>query len=405
MRLPKATDLDVKQQAILDAPLTTNLLVFGPPGCGKTVIALYRAMAALRCSQECQLIMFTNVLAKYTSGSDSTNIPTATKDRWLSSWWRGAGLGTIPKLEAENNSRWRDPDYSTMTMDLLKLDSIMPAMNWGHLIIDEGQDFPKEFYGLLNAATYQLTLQGEPPPVMTIVADENQIITEQNSMLKEIEKALEHSHPSRCDLHKNYRNTKRIAAFANHFCSEGSRTGAGAPVSSKDGEFPRIVHTKNLNESVERISRYCNNHADHQIGVFVYTKRLCKSLYNRLSKRLGESKVQAAMSGEDENFKPENLDFHGSKVTVLCHAAIKGLEFDAVFLPELHHVNADTRGETGFRKMMFVLCTRPREYLELHYQHDDPQTQSVARWLPTQDGGLAQWDTNATPAARPRRQF
>lgn len=406
MRLPKATELDSDQQAILDAPLTSNLFVSGPPGCGKTVIALYRAMAASKSNQPCQMIMYTNVLTKYTSGGGGKEIPTSTMNSWLSAWWKAGRMGAMPKLEPKPNSRWRDPDYPSMQVNIFQQQSINSAMNWGHLVIDEGQDFPPEFYNLLNTATHLLTKQGEEPPVMTILADENQRITEENSSLEDIRDALQYSNPSHRTLCKNYRNTKRISLFTNHF-SVGLETGTGSPVSTRDGETPRIVTTSKLNDSIERIVRYANNHPDHQIGIFVNTQKLCKSLYNRLSPKLG-SRVQASMSGwkTEDKFKPENLDFDSNdKITILCLASMKGLEFDAVFLPELHHLNPDAGSEDGFKMKMFVACSRAREFLELHYQHDDPKTQSAARWLPSRESGLAHWDSGAEPKPSATRKF
>ena len=405
MRLPKATELDSDQQAILDAPLTSNLFVSGPPGCGKTVIALYRALAASKTNQPCQMIMYNKVLTKYTSGGGGQAIPTSTMNSWLNAWWKTGRMGAMPKLKQQQNN-WREPDYKTMQGNIISQQPISSEMNWGHLVIDEGQDFSPDFYNLLNIATHLLTEQGEQPPVMTILADENQRITQENSSLEDIRNALKYSNPSHRILSKNYRNTKRISLFANHF-SVGLETGTGSPVSTRDGEIPRIVTTSKLNDSVERIVRYANNHPDHQIGIFVYTQKLCKSLYNRLSPKL-EDRVQASMGGwkTEDKFKPKNLDFDSNdKVTILCLASMKGLEFDAVFLPELHHLNPDAGSEDEFKMKMFVACSRAREFLELHYQHDDPKTQSAARWLPSRESGLANWDSGAEKKSSESRKF
>ncbi len=407
MKLPKATELDSDQQSILDAPLTSNLFVSGPPGCGKTVIALYRALAAKNSNQQCQMIMYTNVLTRYTSGGEGQAIPTSTMNSWLTKWWKSGKMGVVPKLESTPNSPYKKPDFQTMQVYMFKERVISSAMNWGHLVIDEGQDFPPIFYNLLNTVTHRLTEQDEEPPVMTILADENQRITTENSTLEDIRNALKYSNPSHRKLHKNYRNTKRIAQFTNHF-SVGLETGTGSPVSTRDGEMPRIVTTNKLNDSVQRIVRYANNHPDHQIGIFVITQKLCKSLYNRLEPKLG-GRVQASLGGGwrvEDKFKPENLDFDsGDKITILCFASIKGLEFDAVFLPELHHLNPDMGSEDEFKMKMFVACSRAREFLELHYQHDDPKTQSASRWLPSRESGIAQWDSGESPGSSKTRQF
>ena len=43
MRLPKEAQLSREQKEVCFAPSTGTVLVTGPPGSGKTVVALYRA--------------------------------------------------------------------------------------------------------------------------------------------------------------------------------------------------------------------------------------------------------------------------------------------------------------------------------------------------------------------------
>ena len=75
MRFPSFTDLDREQRAIYSgAPLGESILVMGPPGTGKTVMAFHRAerlktMATSKKAETARprVIMYNKVLATYSS--------------------------------------------------------------------------------------------------------------------------------------------------------------------------------------------------------------------------------------------------------------------------------------------------------------------------------------------------
>jgi transcriptional regulator with AAA-type ATPase domain len=73
MRTPSYEELSKEQDAIcVLAPLDEATLVTGPPGTGKTVVAFYRAETAARKGQSPRLVMYNNVLYRY-SGNASKN--------------------------------------------------------------------------------------------------------------------------------------------------------------------------------------------------------------------------------------------------------------------------------------------------------------------------------------------
>ena len=62
-----------------------------------------------------------------------------------------------------------------------------------------------------------------------------------------------------------------------------------------------------------------------------------------------------------------NMQFdNGGVVTVLCYASAKGLEFDHVFLPELHVLPLGQDIDADTQKMnMYVMTSRSRNGLTL----------------------------------------
>ena len=103
MRIPNLTDLDREQERIyLEAPMDGVILVTGPPGSGKTVMAWHRAEALLDQDVQVHLTMYTKVLRRYVeTGKESDALGVKHLHSWVFQWWRKAGRGTIPKRVIE----------------------------------------------------------------------------------------------------------------------------------------------------------------------------------------------------------------------------------------------------------------------------------------------------------------
>jgi Cdc6-like AAA superfamily ATPase len=66
MKLPSYQDLSKEQDRINNLPLEGSYLVTGPPGTGKTVMALYRAQMLSKRNAKAQLLMYSRLLSQYT---------------------------------------------------------------------------------------------------------------------------------------------------------------------------------------------------------------------------------------------------------------------------------------------------------------------------------------------------
>jgi superfamily I DNA/RNA helicase len=196
---------------------------------------------------------------------------------------------------------------------------------------------------------------------MTILADENQRITPQQSTLDDIRAAT--GIKDLRTLATNYRNTRPIAEFAARFYT-GLPSGIPAlPKKSKGGERPSLTAHRNLHESVQQLLTYERTFANQSIGVLLpYTKQV-KSYYNRLSGKT-RNPVQGYLSGADGRaFK---LDFSKPGIKLVTWASAKGLEFDTVFLPELQTFRGNPTDD-AFRMQMYVLASRAKQRLFLQY--------------------------------------
>lgn len=105
MRFPSLSDLDREQRRIYgEAPGDGAILVVGPPGTGKTVMAFHRAQKLQKLGQKPHVIMFNKVLAKYTSTRSNVapDVDVSTMHSWANSWWYGATRTGIPTVVGDN---------------------------------------------------------------------------------------------------------------------------------------------------------------------------------------------------------------------------------------------------------------------------------------------------------------
>jgi DNA helicase IV len=375
MRFPKLTDLDAEQKAIYNgAPPTESILVIGPPGTGKTVMAFHRAaflqaMSNRRTDKALnpRVIMYSKVLSKYTNSRDSVakDVESTTMHSWVYGWWRGMHNSNPPTLATD---KWRHDWMQILQVAIASQDRSVEKVHWGHLIIDEGQDFPRDMYATLGMVSTQIQCSnGNSPPAITVFADENQRISpEANSTIDEITIALALKQEKVYWLRKNYRNSKQIAEFASHYYV-GLPSGKPDVPARMGKSKPRVVIASGIEVIRRRIAAYAANNPGSDIGVLCARDVVRKQVFNSVSSRLSGSPtvVQTYSSKTKALHPPENLQFDkGGSVTVLNFQSAKGLEFDAVFLVDPFIENGNASAQQASMQL-YVMASRAREYLEL----------------------------------------
>ena len=73
-------------------------------------------------------------------------------------------------------------------------------------------------------------------------------------------------------------------------------------------------------------------------------------------------------------------------ITVVNSASCKGLEFDAVFIPELQRWRSDPNELDIFRMRLYVMISRARKYVSLMYSNDGDGGPDFLKLLPKVDG-------------------
>jgi superfamily I DNA/RNA helicase len=353
VRLPSYEDLSKEQDRIYNIPLDQSFLVTGPPGTGKTVMALYRADMLRKRNTRVLLLMYSRLLTQYTQAGITTlkvDGLVETYHKWLWDFYKAVYHENAPTLAKYV--------YDWMAI-LQRINREPPSVNqMAHLIVDEAQDLPAEAFMVLPLLAERLS----------IFADENQRLTKVNSTIEQIRQysGIAKSYI----LTRNYRNTKEIARLAAHFYV-GLSTGI-PELPSTSGMPPQLIRDKSTNACAERILNAYINNPKAEIGVFVPKEIVLNAIHNRLrdmakdkvKRREPEEFIQVFEGGLGPN--GPKLRFGAGGITLLCYPSAKGLEFDTVFIPELQKYGDDPTNPVA-RMTFYVLISRARKNLYLSY--------------------------------------
>lgn len=346
MRLPAFEDLSKEQDLIYNLDLDGNYLVTGPPGTGKSVMALYRAQVLTFDDREPAVLMFSNVLTQYAQQA-SKQVDVAgfvtTFHKWIWYFWKRQYRQNPPTLEGSTYTH----DWDRMTAQFYG--SPPDAARLQDLLVDEGQDLPLGFFRMSRFLAKNIT----------VFADENQQLMEHHTTLAEIASAI--GVKEQHELKRNYRNTAEIAAVAARFYA-GTPTGIPEPPSRR-GEQPTLRRYANDAEFADFVARYVKARTNLSIGIACETWRQQKRLYNQLEYRDLPVPIQT-YSTYDKAHKV--LDFSEPAVTIVNYQSLKGLEFDTLFVPELQQVTRDP-SSAATRMLFYVVMSRARDELHLSY--------------------------------------
>jgi superfamily I DNA/RNA helicase len=338
--LPSYRDLSKDQDSIYNLPASGNYLVVGPPGSGKTVVAVYRSWMYQRENIESKFLVYNKTLNQYLEAALATlnlSEQTSTFHKWFYTWYQDQFHVTPPEKERfifDWNEIYR------------QLGTKNKYTKFSHLIIDEGQDFPKEFYMVLPLLVENLT----------VFADENQRIYENNSTVEEIRTVL--GLKKILYLKKNFRNSRPIAEFSSCFYA-GLQSGI-PDLPDRLGNRPTVILTKGNYFQITTILNYSKNNPKKNIGIFLPTKDMATRMHRALAPYL-PGKTQMYLSGE-AGFR--KIDFTTPGVKIFTYQSAKGLEFDTVFLPYLETRRTDMNPENE-KMRYYVLCSRAKDDLFL----------------------------------------
>lgn len=342
MRLPTWDELNEvpEQRDVLELPLDQPVFVVGPPGSGKTVLAVSRARMLAEDRRTVAVITYNRMLRRLTCLLNAGQGIARTMQSFV---WKDyvKKTGGSPVRQPYDKYRY---DWSAMLSTLDGHTNSRPT--WSNLVIDEGQDLEEGFfqYASKHAAGS-----------LTVFADEDQALGGRRTTLKQIKAAA--NLPDPIILQTNHRNTPEVAAVAEHFHS--GRLPAATVRRKATKDMPRLIYRPNLEETAQFIGRWVQTRGG-TVGVIVNrndTGTAMREMLRRLLPRHRVDLYTANLKNEDD------IALLDAGVTVLNTDSVKGQEFDAVFVLQLEQFIPCVTA--AMRRVMYMLCSRARDHLFL----------------------------------------
>lgn len=341
MKLPLLDDLIHEQLDIYDADPETPLFVLGPPGSGKTSLAVLRMQLLRSLGHSCLLITKNRLLASLGSQLGNQALNVTTMHSFISS------------DHSQRIGCFAPEPYGPFIYDWPTLLSNYERANiepqWDHLVIDEGQNLPAGFFAW--AVRYGAK-------TVSVFANEDQTTDSQRASIEDI---LAAPMPDPIRLSANHRNTREIAALAEHF-HRSSTLPPAVVKRPRSGDMPRLVTFTQWSDAISSIANRLTNRGG-SIGVIVYPVSKAQAVHQMLKSALPpETRVDLYThrmpKGAEQNIHPMKAG-----ITVLTGESAIGLEFDSVYLQDLSRSLPSIDKDQCRR--MYMLCARARDSLIL----------------------------------------
>lgn len=346
--LPQVQDLTKDQKRVLRLPQDGQFLIVGGPGTGKSVVALLRTR---QYKEDDSYLFLTYNHVLNSAINQWVDFPLTSNTTW--SWFYQLQYNLTNLYMPETDDYKPDYDEVKNRFEALNLET-----RDDHLIIDEGQDVPPEFYDSLMCLGYENFF---------VVADQNQQITEENSSREELTNILGLEVEEVVELEENFRNTHAIGVFSQYFYTDKS---SPKPKLSETFSLvtPILCEYKLVRSCVEMILRTYRDDDSKLIGLIVAndTKRedYVKQL-NRVEVERGHGQEKPVISTySNKNKQGVNIDFSQSGIVVLNDNSVKGIEFDVVFIV-IDGFKIRNGNVNSMKKRFYVMSSRAKEKLVL----------------------------------------
>ena len=350
MRLPTWDQLVSvgEQREVLEYPLDKSLFVVGPPGSGKTVLAVYRAQMAAalagdETNQSITIITFNRMLRRRLDLMKEGDINASTMHSFVWHDYRRRTSGEPPNRPHDSYAY----DWDSMISVLEEADELPDRP---HLVVDEAQDLPQGFFTYASRF-----LSG----ALSVFSDEDQALSARGTTLEQIKEAADLDDP--VILAQNHRNTPEIARVAEHFHT--GRLPAAAVIRTSLGELPRLIRSGRLEHTADLVSNWSKNRGG-SIGIIVSGNETGGAVHGMLIERLSRTRVDFYENKEKNEDAIELLE---PGVTIVNKESVKGQEFDTVFILELETFIPCANDLE--RRAMYMMCTRAKENLFLVHSH------------------------------------
>lgn len=316
----KEEELDDYQVKIINKRTDSSFIVKGCAGSGKSILALWKAKQIQENGNSFLFVIFTKALKQYM------------KD----------GISQIG-LSANNVENYNQCFYWSKDGDTWQQGDWKKG-KYDYLIVDEAQDFSKEDILLFKSkASKALLLYGDSAQQLY------KFFTNKTAISMD-DMAYITKFPTE-QLVFNHRLPKKIARLAEYINNENDDLENRC---RKEGvELPKLIRYNSLFAQLDAIIDIIKNRNFEDVGILLRNNADVKTVADYLTSR--GIKVEAKVNDNVE------LDFNSSNPKIMTYHSSKGLQFEAVFLPEC------TASAPDDRNPLYVAITRT--YQSLYIMH------------------------------------
>jgi superfamily I DNA/RNA helicase len=316
----KEEELDDYQVKIINKRTDSSFIVKGCAGSGKSILALWKAKQIQENGNSFLFVIFTKALKQYMKdgitqiGLSANNVENYNQ----CFFWNKTDGG------------WQQGDWKKGKFD--------------YLIVDEAQDFSKEDILLFKSkATKALLLYGDSAQQLyKVFTDKTAISMDDMAYITRF--------PTE-QLVFNHRLPKKVARLAEKINIESDDLENRC---RKEGtELPKILKYPSLNAQLDAITEIIKNRNFEDVGILVRNNKDVETVAKFLKGK--GINVEAKINETVE------LNFNSSNPKIMTYHSSKGLQFEAVFLPEC------TVSDNDSRNALYVALTRT--YQSLYIMH------------------------------------
>lgn len=382
IRMPSRSDLSSRQRSVVDRLDRTGIsLIVGPPGTGKTVIGMWRALE-LSQREAVHFVCYNRALMAHSkSWCKAESRFKKVKISTVHAFANQLAFDSLdrPKFGGRNKTPpWPvlpdaesqfDVDWKKFIVEL-KNDG--RKVDLGHLIMDEGQDFPADFHFFLGALIHFGFLKS-----ITVMADENQRIGKKNASIIQIREqlisasAINEGALFEAELTENFRNTVQIATVASKFYV-GLESGI-PQLPRRKGPEPLVNHIPSNDKLAALIANHAVNNRSKSFLVICPDHAVGGPLRNKIFEEMKDRGVSNPVvtrfvSGDKEWGNGENLRVGEQGVIAVVHpASMKGLEADVCILAGIELFRQGNDDHDVEFMNLYVATSRARSELHMYY--------------------------------------
>ena len=350
--LPGIQDLSKEQEAARALPKEGQHLIIGGPGTGKSILALLRARRHAREDDDYIFLVFNHLLDQASGQLFGDGFESNTWDSWFREMFRQKAGRPVPLLPPQSNA-FRGIDWNGVE-EIVQTLPVGPNTDHPFLVIDEGQDMPREFYGSLVSLGFERFF---------VVADQNQQIKEANSSRREIQEHLAIETQHVIELRHNYRNRYQIAKLARTFYT-GDPASPPPNIPTPDPGAVPILYTyapNDMDTVAKGILRLADKDPRQLIGVIAPNNRVRERYYKKV--RSVELELDNPRPPVETYFAESRtgIAFDKGGILVINAQACKGLEFDTVILADIDEHYHQPKDPDVAKRLFYVMVARARE--------------------------------------------